>query len=110
MQAASAGGGRVIFLRLPCMDQSATAFLEAQARSDQQRIAAFNAVLESVADDLETVSTLPLDDLLCPDGEPLGSVDGAATRYDGVHLTEDGTELVWTWLKAQLEDLLQSAV
>jgi len=110
VQAASAGGGRVIFLRLPCMDQSATAILEAQARSDQQRIAAFNAVLESVADDLETVSTLPLDDLLCPDGEPLGSVDGAATRYDGVHLTEDGTELVWTWLMAQLEDLLQSAV
>ena len=110
VEAASAGGGRVIFLRLPCMDQSAAALLEAQARSDQRRIATFNAVLESVADDLETVSTLPLDDLLCPDGEPLGSVDGATTRYDGVHLTEDGTKLVWTWLEAQLEALLQSAV
>jgi peptidoglycan/LPS O-acetylase OafA/YrhL len=110
VEAASSGGERVVLLRLPCMDQPAAALLDAQARSDRERVEAFNAVLEAVADDLETVSTLPLDDLLCPGGEPIGEVDGSVIRYDGVHLTEAGTTLVWSWLEAQLEALLLSAI
>ncbi|MBT5864392.1 MAG: acyltransferase family protein [Ilumatobacter sp.] len=110
VKAASSGGGRVVLLRLPCMDQPAAALLDAQARSDRERVKAFNAVLEAVAGDLETVSVLPLDDLLCPGGEPIGEVDGSVIRYDGVHLTEAGTTLVWSWLEAHLEALLLSAV
>ncbi len=65
-------------------------------------VAAFNAVLDEVAAESPIVSTLPLDDLLCPGGEPIGEFDGELIRSDGVHLTEPGTQLVWTWLDAQL--------
>jgi hypothetical protein len=90
------------------MDQPAAALLDAQARSDRGRVEAFNAVLEAVADDLETVSTLPLDDLLSSGGEPIGEVDGSVIRYDGVHLTEAGTTIVWSWLEARLEARLEA--
>lgn len=104
VEAASSGGGRVVFLRLPCMVQSRNLLVNAQARNDRDRVAAFNAVLEAVADEVQLVSTLPLDELLCPGGVPLDEIDGETVRYDGVHLTDTGTDLVWNWLVEQLQD------
>lgn len=105
VQAASAGGGRVALLRLPCMEQSTDSLVSNQARNDPARIAAFNDILEDVATEQPEVFTLPLDDLLCPNGEPIGEVDGEEIRYDGVHLSEPGTLFVWNWLDAQLQTL-----
>jgi hypothetical protein len=102
--AASAGGGRVMFLRLPCMVQSTDSLVSVQARNDPDRVAAFNAILETVAGELPQVSTLRLDDLLCPGGVPIGEVDGESIRFDGVHLTGAGTSLVWTWLEERLQE------
>lgn len=102
VRAAGAGGGEVWLLRLPCMEQPDDLPVNATARNDPARIAAFNGVLERVAADLDGVETKPLDDLLCPGGEFLSSVDGDDLRYDGVHLTEAGTQLVWEWLDQAL--------
>jgi peptidoglycan/LPS O-acetylase OafA/YrhL len=103
VEAASAGGGRVAFLRVPCMEQSIVSLVHAQARNNPSRVAAFNAILEDVSAELPMVSTLPLDDVLCPGGEPVGQVDGEAVRFDGVHLTDSGAQFVWTWLDAELQ-------
>ena len=103
--AASSGGGLVALLRLPCMDQARGSLINAQARNDPARVAAFNAIVESIASDMALVSTLPLDDVLCPDGEPIGDIDGEPIRSDGVHLTPAGSRLVWDWLEDQLRTL-----
>jgi peptidoglycan/LPS O-acetylase OafA/YrhL len=104
-EAASAGGGRVVLLRLPCMVQPTASLVNVQARNDRARVEAFNAVLDGVATELTLVDTLPLDELLCPDGEPVGDINGEAIRFDGVHLTDAGTQLVWTWLGDELAAL-----
>jgi peptidoglycan/LPS O-acetylase OafA/YrhL len=104
--AASTGGGRVVLLRLPCMDQAAGSLISAQARNDPARIDEFNAIAERIAADTTQVSTLPLDDLLCPDGQPIGDIDGDQIRSDGVHLTPAGSDLVWAWLGEQLAPLV----
>lgn len=107
--AASTGGGQVALLTLPCMEQSPGSLVNAQARNDMRRIDAFNAILGDIAAEQPMVSTLPLDELLCPAGQPVGKIDGEQIRFDGVHLTEYGTQLVWAWLEAQL-NTLQSPV
>ncbi len=104
--AASTGGGHVVLLRLPCMDQAVGSLISAQARNDQARVDEFNAIVERIAADTPMVSTLPLDALLCPDGQPIGAIDGEQIRSDGVHLTPAGSELVWNWLGDQLAPLV----
>ena len=32
--------------------------------------------------------------------------DGVALRSDGVHLTQEGTQLAWRWLDAELRQVL----
>jgi len=109
VDAASAGGGQVALLTLPCMEQAPGSLVNAQARNDPLRVDAFNAILDDIATEQPSVSTLPLDEVLCPAGQPVGEIGGNQIRYDGVHLTEFGTQLVWDWLETQL-NALQSRV
>jgi peptidoglycan/LPS O-acetylase OafA/YrhL len=99
---ATAPGGQTVLLRLPCMEQPAGLEVKAMARNDPARVAEFNAILERVAASMPEASTLPLDELLCPGGEFLRSVDGDDVRYDGVHLTPEGVRYVWEWLEDEL--------
>jgi peptidoglycan/LPS O-acetylase OafA/YrhL len=100
--ATTAGGGRAVLLRLPCMEHATGSSVNAAARNDSERVAGFNEVLERVASSRPMTSTLPLDELLCPDGEFLDSIDGEKLRFDGVHLTPRGAQLVWEWLDDKL--------
>jgi lysophospholipase L1-like esterase len=93
-------GRRVALLRLPCMESTSP---DTSARNDPGRVAEFNEVLESVAAETGGVETLPLDEFLCPDGEPLLELDGEQMRFDGVHLTPFGAARFWHWLFDQLE-------
>ena len=103
VDAASAGGGHVVLLRLPCMEQASGTIINALARNDLGRVAEFNTILERVASSTPRASTLPLDELLCPGGEALDKINGEDVRYDGVHLTSAGVQFVWKWLDKSLD-------
>ncbi|HEY5664693.1 MAG TPA: acyltransferase family protein [Ilumatobacter sp.] len=97
--------GRVALMRLPCMEPDPRAVFAAAARADDERVAAFNARLEAATEQFPGVVTLPLDELLCPDGEPVVRRDGELIRYDGVHVAPAGAALVWDWLEPRLDEL-----
>ena len=98
--------GRVALLRLPCMAQIDGTPISTQARNDPARVDTFNHILEAAAAASPTVVTLALDDVLCPNGEPIGTIDGEVIRYDGVHLTPFGAAMVWSWLTEQIDALV----
>jgi peptidoglycan/LPS O-acetylase OafA/YrhL len=100
-----AGGSNapVALLTLPCMqpngDDGTT------ARSDPARVATFNELLRGVAVE-RGAAVLELGAVLCPDGEPIESTTGTRVRFDGVHLTPEGADLVWTWLLPRVDQLV----
>ena len=90
-----APGRTVVLLRLPCMfDASPTT----RDRNDPARLAAYNAILESLAAARVGVVTAPLDEVLCPDPDPEGRATDTDLRFDGLHVTIEGGAMVWNWL------------
>jgi hypothetical protein len=51
---------------------------------------------------------LDLSTVLCPNGVYLDEIDGNQLRYDGVHVTPYGAEVVMRWLTDQLDGYLES--
>jgi peptidoglycan/LPS O-acetylase OafA/YrhL len=96
----------VALLTVPCMfpsgDEGTT------ARSDTARVDAFNRLATEVAATSPQVSTVDLAGLLCPSGQVDDLSAGSDLRYDGVHLSPAGAEVVWPWLLARLETVLAS--
>jgi hypothetical protein len=109
IEIAGAGAGaddtRVVLLAVPCMRQAPDTILSTVARNDPARVAAFNEVLRQEAARHPNVDVIDLNDRLCPQGAFLEEVDGAPVRYDGVHVTTEGANYVWTWLLDELEAL-----
>jgi hypothetical protein len=103
VEIASQSGARVFVLRLPCMVPDPQASISGRVRADPVRIAALNAIWQQIAAEHPNVTEVPLDDLLCPNGVPLVDEGDTPIRYDGVHLTPQGSELVWNWLQQQLK-------
>ena len=99
---AGSTGAEVALLRIPCMDPAPGAIIPTRSREEPARIAAVNDLFEQIAAERLHVTTLPLDDLLCPAGVPIGLIDGQKIRTDGVHLSEPGVALVWTWMQTQM--------
>jgi hypothetical protein len=87
------------------MRQAPDTILSTVARNDPARVAAFNEVLRQEAARHPNVDVIDLNDRLCPQGAFLEEVDGAPVRYDGVHVTTEGANYVWTWLLDELEAL-----
>ncbi|MEM8618281.1 MAG: acyltransferase family protein [Actinomycetota bacterium] len=102
-----AGDTTVALLTLPCMAQPEPlqGQVSTRARSDVQRVDAYNRILAEVAADDERVEVLDLASVLCPGGEPIENTTGTDIRYDGVHVTPDGSALVAEWLFAELDRL-----
>lgn len=98
------GGRPVAVMALPCMRHEKTSSISADARNDQVRVDAFNALLADVAATKPDVRVLDLPGLLCPDGVFLEQFDGQQVRYDGVHVTPAGADLVINWLADQLDE------
>ncbi len=102
-----AGDTQVVLLTLPCMDQPGPGpgQVTTTARNDPARVAGYNAQLDVVAAANEHVDVLDLGAVLCPDGVPIESTTGTDIRYDGVHVTPAGSDLVTAWLFDELERL-----
>jgi lysophospholipase L1-like esterase len=72
--------------------------------NDDARVDAVNAVVRSVAADRPEVSVVDLHGVLCGSGYH-EKLDGVQLRTDGLHFTDAGAALVWTWLGPQLTRL-----
>jgi hypothetical protein len=109
IEIAGANGNLVTLLAVPCMRQAPDAVLQTLARNDPDRVAAFNEILRQEAARSPNVQVLELDELLCPQGTYLETVDGALLRYDGVHVSTEGSNYVWAWLLDELGALRRAA-
>ena len=102
IEIAGANGNLVTLLAVPCMRQAPDTVLQTLARNDPERVAAFNEILRQEAARSSNIHVLELNELLCPQGTYLETVDGALLRYDGVHVTTEGSNYVWAWLLDEL--------
>jgi peptidoglycan/LPS O-acetylase OafA/YrhL len=107
---AGADDTRVVLLAVPCMRQAPDTILSTVARNDPARVAAFNEVLRQEAAQHPNVDVIDLNDRLCPQGNYLEAVDGAPLRFDGVHVTTEGANYVWTWLLDELDALQEASL
>lgn len=98
---AASTGAPVVVMSVPCMEPSGDD--NTTARTDPARIAAVNEIIADAAASRPTVGVADLGSVLCPDGTPVGEVDGERIRYDGVHVSATGSDLVWSWLFPQLD-------
>ncbi len=97
---AASTGVPVVVISVPCMEPSGDD--DTTARTDPARVAAVNAIIADVAADRPSVRVADLGSVLCPGGTPIGDVDGERVRYDGVHVSATGSDLVWRWLFPQI--------
>ena len=95
----------VVVMSLPCMEASGDD--DTTARTDPARVAAVNEIIADIAAARSNVSVADLGSVLCPDGTPIGEIDGERVRYDGVHVSALGSDLVWRWLFPQFDALLR---
>jgi peptidoglycan/LPS O-acetylase OafA/YrhL len=98
-------GGPVVVMSIPCMEPSGDD--NTTARTDPARVAAVNGIIADIAATRPSVSVADLGSVLCPAGVPVGEVDGERVRYDGVHVSAIGSDLVWRWLFPQFDTLLR---
>jgi peptidoglycan/LPS O-acetylase OafA/YrhL len=105
--ALSSGGAHVVFLTTPCFQPVLTDLgAWGTERGDPARIAALNRYLEEFAAARPgAVSVLDVNNLLCPEGQFTGELQGVQMHTDGVHFTRAGAELIWEWLVPQLNAL-----
>ncbi len=103
--AAGSSGAPVVFLDVACMggasDNPGTA-----SRADARRVAAVNSLLDEIAATQADVTVATLSSVVCPGGVDGLEIDGSPVRYDGVHYTREGAELVWPWLFDELDQRL----
>jgi peptidoglycan/LPS O-acetylase OafA/YrhL len=109
IEIAGANGNLVTLLAVPCMRQAPDTVLQTLARNDPERVAAFNEILRQEAARSPNIQVLELNELLCPEGTYLEAVDGELLRYDGVHVTTEGSNYVWAWLLDELGSLRRAA-
>jgi peptidoglycan/LPS O-acetylase OafA/YrhL len=98
-------GRPVVVMSVPCMEPSGDD--NTTARTDPARVAAVNAIIADITATRPLVSVADVGSVLCPDGVPVGEVDGERVRYDGVHVSAIGSDLVWRWLFPQFDALLR---
>jgi peptidoglycan/LPS O-acetylase OafA/YrhL len=98
-------GRPVVVMSVPCMEPSGDD--NTTARTDPARVAAVNGIIADIAAARPSVSVAGLGSVLCPDGVPVGEVDGERIRYDGVHVSATGSDLVWRWLFPQFDAALR---
>ena len=93
------GGARVTVLTIPCTSPIRATAGQDVGSFDVRRVKAVNDVIRSVAREFpQNVDLADMFLLLCPNGQFQPYVNGVRTRSDGVHLSDDGADLVARWL------------
>ena len=106
----SAGGARVVFLKVPCFGPSPDGARLGAERTDVARVEAVNAVIDSVvAAHPERAEVLDSAAWLCPGGRYVDEIGGVRVRYDGVHFDAEGADAFWAWLAPKIEALATTA-
>jgi hypothetical protein len=100
--AAASNGAPVVFFDVACMGGTASN-PGTTARRDPQRVAAVNRLIDELAGTRADVTIANLSAVVCPDGIDDLEIDGTPVRYDGVHFTANGADLVWPWVFEQLD-------
>ena len=104
----SSRGAGVVIPTLACQNPvGPTQDLRTHASSaDVERVEAWNEALRRVAErHPDVVSTPDLFDYLCPDREFERTTDNVVVRYDGVHFTPEGANLVAAFLRDAVFDV-----
>jgi peptidoglycan/LPS O-acetylase OafA/YrhL len=96
-------GGRTVYVfEVPCFGTGDRAE-PMPDRGDPQRIAAVNAIYESLAREMPRVKIVRWRALVCPGGRRAEEIDGVQMwEPDEVHLTEAGAVVVWKWFLPQV--------
>lgn len=95
--AAAAPQAAITITDVPCYDERGD-FLggPASPRNDADRVAAVNeALLTYAGANAGRVTLLPMSSWLCDGTTPVGQLDGATLRVDGVHVEGDGAAALW---------------
>jgi hypothetical protein len=91
-------GGAVAVFTVPCY-----VFVVRSRSPKLEDIAWFNGVLRAAAAKAgPSVKVVDYGQYICPNGVNRPEIDGVQMRYDGVHLTHEGAQMVWRWLAPQL--------
>lgn len=106
--AAGVTGTPVVFFDVACMG-GPTSNPGTSARSDPDRVAGVNRLIDDLAANRSDVTVAELSAVVCPGGIDDREIDGTPVRYDGVHFTAAGADLVWPWVFEQLEARLAAA-
>jgi len=89
----SAEGAAVLWMTAPCGERGEGTILEGPVGRAlaPDRLAILNdQILPALAED-DAITLFPLDDVLCPNGEPLVLSDGPELRPDGLHFGAEGS-------------------
>ena len=100
--AAATTGVPVVFFDVACMG-GPSSNPGTTARSDPARTAAVNRHLDDLDEARGGLTIAHVSTVVCPTGVDGLEIDGTPVRYDGVHYTSVGANLVWPWVFEQLE-------
>jgi peptidoglycan/LPS O-acetylase OafA/YrhL len=88
---------RIAITDVPCFDEREDWLGgPASPRNDPARVGAVNEVLQGfAAANPDRITVVPMASWVCPGGVALVEVDGVTMRPDGVHVADEGAELLW---------------
>jgi peptidoglycan/LPS O-acetylase OafA/YrhL len=100
-------GAQVVALTSPCF--APTDQVEGgDQRGEPARVTRWNELLRRAAD-ATGATVVDYGGFLCPGGAYQEVRDGVPLRSDGVHLTQEGTQMAWRWLDGELRRVLAAS-
>jgi peptidoglycan/LPS O-acetylase OafA/YrhL len=99
-------GARLLLLTTPCFNATSGTHDIVATLDDSRRVDWINSIVTRFARAHPNDTTLAdLHQLLCPNGTAVRTQDGKQLRYDGVHFTTDGANMVMRWLAPTVKQL-----
>jgi hypothetical protein len=105
----SSEGATVAILSAPRFERQDTVSASVWTQNEQWRIDHLNELYEEAVSEREDQATIvDLEGFLCPGDEVCIQRldDGSPVRYDGLHFSEEGAEVVADWLSEELHDVI----
>jgi len=97
-------GARLVIALTPCFDRPVQSDSDpSRQQDDPARISWLNGVwTQFAAAHPSDVSTIQYGGLLCPGGTAHDTINGVQVRKDGMHFTNDGAIMTWSWIIPKL--------
>ncbi|GIU83423.1 MAG: membrane protein [Acidimicrobiales bacterium] len=106
----SSRGAKTVILTVPRFHRQGTESAQEWTQNETWRTDHINELFRSVASEKpEMVKIVDLGDFLCPGGQCVERLsDGTPVRFDGLHFSDEGAEVVAEWLADRLVELAPS--